>query len=162
VRSSTRILVADDETAIRDIYGMILSPAPKKDCLAEGAALLGGPDPGPETKVKMQYELTLVGRGVDAIQAVQEAVEESRPFAVAFIDLNMPGIDGIETAKRIYAEDPNVKIVIVTGLMEYTLDEIADKIGRRDIVCLQKPFSANEVEEVARSLTEKWALERKL
>ena len=155
-----RILVVDDEPAIREIYGKILSPVPKGDFLAEGEALFGGPDPEAEPKVRERYEFTLVDRGMDGIQAVQAAVKESRPFAAAFIDMRMPGIDGVETARQICKEDPNIKIVIVSGFREYTTDEIAAEIGKGDFVCLQKPFSAKEVEGLARSLTEKWTLER--
>jgi len=153
-------LVVDDEPAIRDIYGKILSPAPKGDCLAEGAALFGGPDLGAKPKVLERYDLSVVDRGMGAIRAVQEAVKESRPFAVAFIDLRMPGIDGIETARQICKEDPNVKIVLASGFMEYSTDEIAAEIGKGSFVCLQKPFSAKEVEGLARSLTAQWASER--
>jgi len=53
-------------------------------------------------------------------------VKEGRHFAVAFIDLKMPGIDGMETARQIREEDPNIKVVMASGFTEYELEEWTD------------------------------------
>ena len=46
---------------------------------------------------------------------------ELRPDAV-FMDIHMPGIDGIELAKKIKNKNPKTNIIFVTGYSEYTYD----------------------------------------
>ena len=155
----SRILVVDDEPSIRQLYGKILFPGPKRDVLAEGARLFGGPDPEASSEDRDQYDLSLANGGPDAVRVVQEAVNENCPFAVAFIDFSMPGMNGIETARQIRNEDPNVKIVMVSGFNQANLEESTDEIGAQDIVWLQKPFSAKDVNRLARTLTVQWVSE---
>ena len=54
-------------------------------------------------------------QGDEAIGQVRKALEEEQPFAVAFIDVQMPpGPDGVTTAEQIRKLDPNIQIVIIT------------------------------------------------
>lgn len=45
--------------------------------------------------------------------------EENRTWDAVFLDIQMPGIDGVELAKRIRAEDQKVAIVFATGISDY-------------------------------------------
>ncbi len=56
--------------------------------------------------------------GKDAITKLKEAARKKDPFPVVLLDMQMPGMDGEETAKRIL-EDPEIKdtnIIILTSL----------------------------------------------
>lgn len=44
---------------------------------------------------------------------------ENRIWDAVFLDIQMPGIDGVELAKRIRAEDQKVAIVFTTGITDY-------------------------------------------
>jgi two-component system NtrC family response regulator len=46
-------------------------------------------------------------------EAVQAAAEE--PFDVAVVDLKMPGIDGVETQKRLRDVQPFLQCIVLTG-----------------------------------------------
>ena len=100
---SNRILIVDDDPGIRDSYKSILSsPSQTDNVLSKGASLFDEPveDSGPVSQNK--YDLVLTERGEEGIDAVEKAVEKKAPFAAAFIDMKMPGIDGAKTAKCIW------------------------------------------------------------
>ena len=59
-----------------------------------------------------------VDNGYKAIEVLKEAKNEGSPFRIAFMDMQMPGIDGYETSRRIY-EDKSLgetDIVILTSM----------------------------------------------
>ncbi len=105
--------------------------------------------------------MTTALQGQEGVAAVEEAKGRDDPFALAFIDMNMPpGIDGRETAKRILAIDGEMQIVFVTAYTERTREEIADGIGHRRFFYLKKPFDAEEIHQMAESLALRWELDR--
>ena len=63
--------------------------------------------------------------GEEACQLVASSKEANQPIAVAYIDIRMPpGIDGIETIRRIRASDRDIEIVIMTAYTDKSLPEI--------------------------------------
>ncbi len=159
--NNNRILIIDDDPGIRETYRSILLPAPRKDVMAKGAALFGDDDI--KTVSIPAYKLALSERGKDGVNKATEAVKCGEPFAVAFVDMQMPGINGAETAKRLWANDPEIRIIIVTAYSEYSPEDIIRTCGREDIFYLRKPFNPEEIRQFARVLTNEWNidLERK-
>lgn len=155
-----RILVVDDDPGVRDSYAEILMPASTSDVMETGAFLFGEPARASVRSMQKTYDLTMVDRGEKAVQAVEAAVAEEQRFAAAFIDMNMPGIDGAETSKRIWSIDPQIKIVIVTAYSEYTPDDIIRVTGRDDLFYLRKPYNPEEIRQFARATTTEWNLDR--
>lgn len=49
----------------------------------------------------------------------EELLKEKRHFHVIFLDIDMKGINGIETAKRIRSYDKDVKIIYITNYTDY-------------------------------------------
>ncbi|MDM8522267.1 ATP-binding protein [Desulfococcaceae bacterium HSG8] len=158
--TNNRILIVDDDPGVRESYEETLSPDPSPDIMDRGASLFGEPKQGKEPKSKKNYELFLAENGEQGVEHVRLAVEHKKPFAAAFIDMKMPGIDGAETSKRIWKTDPNIKIVIVTAYSEHTPDDIIRVTGRDDIFYLRKPFNPEEIRQFARAFTNQWNLER--
>jgi signal transduction histidine kinase/PleD family two-component response regulator/HPt (histidine-containing phosphotransfer) domain-containing protein len=79
---------------------------------------------------------------------------------MAFVDVRMPpGWTGIETVANIWAEYPDLQVVICTAYSDYSWDEIQRLLGHTDrLVLLKKPFDTIEVQQLALALTEKWRL----
>jgi len=86
---------------------------------------------------------------VETARNAEEALEkvEKSEFDLVITDIRMPGIDGIETIKRIRQvnsklERPPVKEVIITGYLDTPVEQEAQRLGITDYV--YKPFSIAE------------------
>ena len=73
-----------------------------------------------------------------ALRLVKEAEE---PFNIAFLDIEMPKMSGLELAVKIKNESPKTDIIMVTAYPEYTLDAL--RIHVSDY--LLKPAGEEEV-----------------
>lgn len=67
------------------------------------------------------------------------------------MDLNMPGLDGLETLRRLRALRADLPVVIVSGFAEADVREKIRAQGRATM--LQKPFSLEEVQVVLDALS---------
>jgi len=64
-------------------------------------------------------DIMVVGEAENGIQAIRKAIEE-KPQLV-FLDVNMPGINGIDVAKELTALEPKPLIVFITAYDSYAL-----------------------------------------
>ncbi len=95
------------------------------------------------------YETYQCFNGKEALKAFDE-----RDFDLVILDLMMPGIDGIETARRI-RQDSLVPILMLTAR-----DSEADKVLGLEIgadAYMTKPFSIRELGAQVRSILRRWA-----
>jgi diguanylate cyclase (GGDEF)-like protein len=162
-----RLLIVDDEPAMQDSYRR--SFRPPADFATQNLSAMAGElfDEGGEgatSDAPPIFECTYHSQGLDAATAVERALAEGRPFAVAFIDVRMPpGIDGKETARRIRALDPHINLVIVTGYSDFSPAEISKVAGPADkIFYLAKPFEVAEIVQTAIALSKRWEVDREL
>ncbi len=109
-----------------------------------------------------QFEIDCVFQGQDGINCVQKSVKEKRPYAIAFVDVQMPpGIDGIQTIERIWEIDADIQVVICTAYAKYSWEEIFQRFGNTDhLFILKKPFDRIEIINLACTLTKRWSLNR--
>ncbi len=142
IANSIRILAVDDESSILMLYEETLRPESNPT----------------------HFSLTLCSQAEEALDTVRRAVEEGKPFTVAFLDVRMPpGPDGVWLAEQIRALDPYIEIVMVTGYSDTKPDEIASRVPPSDkLLYLQKPFHNLEIQHFAASLSTKWLGEREL
>ncbi len=167
MEENRRVLIIDDDEGIRETYKSIFTPEQESDILSRGSALFEIDFNGdlkknrPKVRKTANYQLSIAETGMQGITLVKDAISKSRPFAVAFIDMKMPGINGAETSRQIWEFDPKIRIVIVTAYSEYTPDDIIATTGRDDIFYLRKPFNHEEILQFARALTNEWNLEHK-
>ena len=159
--SRPRILIVDDNRAIHDDFEKILSPTAGGSPLfdAERELFASSADAAPDGRPR-DFRLTSALQGGEALELVHAALRTGDRFAVAFVDVRMPpGIDGIETARRIWAIDGDIEIVICTAYSDLSWDEMTKQLGAADRwVILKKPFDNVEVLQLAHALAEKWAL----
>ena len=139
--NSLRILAVDDDSTVRELYQGILKPHNHSAALPN-------------------FELTCCSQGDEAVEAVKRSFKEEAPYAVAFLDLNMPpGPDGEWAAEQIHNLDPHINTVVVTGYRSTNPDRrrFSDKL-----LYLQKPFHPREIIQFATALGIKWQAEKQL
>ena len=158
-----RILIIDDNAAIHDDVRKILGAPAKEDSEldSEAAALFGSEA---AALAETEFEIDSAFQGQEGLAMVQAALDEGRPYAMAFVDVRMPpGWDGIETISRIWKLYPALQVVICTAYSDYSWEEMIRKVGKTDsLVILKKPFDNVEVLQLAHTLTQKWTLSHRL
>ncbi len=98
------------------------------------------------------YEVFACADGEEALARVGEL----RPDLVT-LDLALPGIDGLETLRRLKREMPGVAVVVLSGRGQARTIVEAMRLGASDF--LRKPFEEDELELALRKALEKRALE---
>ena len=87
------------------------------------------------------YDVVTAARGDEALRLVQE----NRPRLV-LLDVEMPGLDGVEVARRIRADEALAEtfIVLLTSLSEAS--EVATGMAAGADAYLTKPFSPQDLQ----------------
>lgn len=75
-----------------------------------------------------------------------ETFREQDPDVV-FMDIQLPDVDGEQTAKVILTEDPQTRVIAITGLMEDD-QRVRDMISMGAFDFVQKPIHSSDVEEL--------------
>ncbi len=92
----------------------------------------------------------------------QAALEMSKQenFSLAFVDINLPGMSGLDLATRLKEDTPMREVVFITGSESLENAVQAIKIGAYDY--LKKPFRIEEFNLCLRRFEEKEALREKI
>lgn len=117
-----KILVIDDDAAVRGAFQLVLS--------------------------EIGFSVLLASNGLQGI-ALAEA---ERPDLI-FLDLKMPGIDGVETMRRLLAMDKTLNIYIVTAFAQEYLRDL--KKAQEEGMTFQlanKPLSGAQIRHIAKSV----------
>jgi len=90
-----------------------------------------------------EYILVMVDNGTKAI----ELLVKEKP-RLLFLDIKMPGQNGLEVLKNIRKKAISTVVVIITALVQDSYLEIARRYGIYRY--LNKPLDVDEVEDIAR------------
>jgi PAS domain S-box-containing protein len=157
-----RILIIDDNHAIHDDFRKILSPATTTAAALDvtEAELFGKLVPHGGMVQQIRYEIDSAYQGQEGVLLVKQALEAGHPYAMAFVDVRMPpGMDGVETTRKMWELDPDLQVVLCTAYSDYSWGEMFEKLGHHDgLLILKKPFDTVEALQLTHALTEKWWL----
>lgn len=128
-----KILIADDEYLERKALGIIL----KERCGVK--------------------DIEIVGKAAKGEEAVELAVKNKAD--IVFIDIKMPGMNGLQAIKKIKAELPEARFVILTAYDEFEYVQEALKLNIEEY--LLKPVKPEKVKTVIISLIKKIEASRK-
>jgi len=84
---------------------------------------------------------------------------DNQDFDVIVLDLAMPGMDGLETLKKIKNKDPDAEIIMLSGHGTLKSGVEAMRLGAEDF--LEKPVDLNDLLEKISEATDKRILLRK-
>ena len=84
------------------------------------------------------------GFAVASVFSGEEALDRLAQDAadVVLLDILLPGLSGIEVLKRVHERNPNVRVVMVTGMNEVELRRKARHYGA--VAYVTKPFDFSE------------------
>jgi DNA-binding NtrC family response regulator len=102
------------------------------------------------------------GLKVDSANSGEEALRKINEvsYDAIFLDLAMPGMDGIETLKRMLEKNPDLQVILLTG--HGTIDKSVEavKLGAKDF--LEKPADINKLmEKIKEASTERMLIVEK-
>ena len=161
--SNARVLVVDDQPDIHnDFKEILLSTRTRARPQDEVAFAFLKEEEG--SFQFPTFELLHANGGEDAWAQITASIQRDSPIAVAFIDIRMPpGINGVETVRRIREIDRDIEIVIMTAYAETPLSEVIKDMELLDkLLYIRKPFAREEIQQITHSLVTKWNVERDL
>jgi two-component system cell cycle response regulator CpdR len=93
------------------------------------------------------HDVTPAADGPQALEALQE----DNAFDLLIADIVMPGLDGIELARRATQAAPSLRVMFITGFAAVTLS--GGRVAPRATKVLSKPFHLRDlVQQVNRIL----------
>jgi PAS domain S-box-containing protein len=104
-RGNERIMIIDDEAVITQIHKKILG--------------------------KLGYRITTYTSSEKALEAFRAHPEE---FDMVITDMSMPKINGIQLAEKIFANRPDLPVILCTGFSNLVNEEKIKSIGIRKLV----------------------------
>jgi len=160
--TSSRILIVDDNPAIHEDFRKILAGPSGRGAELDRVESIIFDAPAAPRPLATAFDLGFAFQGREALDLVWQARAESRPYALAFVDVRMPpGWDGVETIHHLWEADPLLQVVVCTAYSDYSWEKMSARLGLNDnLVILKKPFDNIEVLQLAHSLTKKWVLTR--
>ena len=131
--------------ATREAPEKIATATPPDYYMSKGESILVVDDVEDQRQLAISM-LERLGYQVDAVNGGEEAVEYLKKKKADLIVLDMimdPGIDGMETYRRILAINPGQKAIIVSGFSETDQVSKAQKMGAGAFV--RKPYIMEKI-----------------
>jgi len=162
IPQNLRILVADDDPSILDLFQQVLSSS--KSSRTVHSETEASERNNEIHQPALSFDLVVCRQGDQAVNVVKQSIENNRPFSAAFIDVRMPpGPDGIWTAGKIRQLDGDIEILIMTGYSDVHLQDITHQIRPiHKLLYFQKPFHIQEIYQFASAMSMKWHTECEL
>jgi two-component system response regulator AtoC len=98
---------------------------------------------------RLQQALTKEGHHVSTYGAAEDFLKDlaATPYDLVFLDVILPGINGMETLKRIKAQTPDTEVILMTG--RASLDAAIEAVKLGAFHYLAKPLKLEEVRHLA-------------
>jgi CheY-like chemotaxis protein len=146
--STYRILVVDDNPNIHKDFRRIVA-AVARSAPARGADVLGVESAPPSTS---DFEVTCAVSGEDAAALVADASDAGRPFSMAFVDMRMPGWDGLETVEKLWRLQPDLEVAFSSAYMDYSWNDVTQRLRRPGLRFVPKPWTGSQILAVLHEL----------
>jgi DNA-binding NtrC family response regulator len=110
----------------------------------------------------IQQALSKDGHSVTAVETGEEAVAQASDEMpdLVFLDITLPGIDGVEVLRRLKALEPSVSVVMVTATDDLKTAVEAMRLGAYDYV--SKPFDLDRLRVIAQNALDRHELRQEV
>ena len=90
-----------------------------------------------------------INSSVMAVGSAEEALEEIRTqhYDLCFLDVILPGMNGVEAMKIIKELSPSTKVAIMSG--GYLCEDMKRQIAEGALEFIEKPFDLSRIREIA-------------
>jgi CheY-like chemotaxis protein len=150
-----RLLIVDDDPRIQDYYREALTLSRSQDEMEneleidEMFAILE--EDNPLRQESAYCDAYIAAQGLEALRKSTEMIEAGTPFDLALLDMRIPpGIDGLETAKGLRRQNPDLPIIFVTAYSDYREEQLIEQLGHGHKM-LHKPIDQNKLREEIRN-----------
>lgn len=93
-------------------------------------------------------QVDVAANGAEALEMIKH-----KKYDAIVVDLMMPGIDGVETCRRMLEDDPDLQVIMLSGRASFEKGIEAMKSGAMDF--LEKPADIQELMERIRVAQDK-------
>ena len=151
---NSAVLVIDDEEVVRDNIEEILAPrksSPQIEIVSKAAGILFDTPTALLMKRSSNiphFTVHKASNGMEGVELVKRSIAEDRPYAVIFLDMRMPGWDGMETAVQIRKYDSKAEIIFVTAFSDRSIEDIIARAGQ-NVGYHCKPYASEEITQIA-------------
>ena len=84
------------------------------------------------------HNVVLAENGYQAIEAAKQI-----PFDLIFMDIKMPGINGVQTFREVKKFNPQAAVIMMTS---YSVEDLVRRaISQGAYTCIYKPFNAEKI-----------------
>lgn len=133
-------MIVDDEESIRALLKELL-----KGLLA-----------APEVRDWADLGITRLLTASEGSEAL--ALMEREEIALAIVDINLPGLDGMQVLARIKERSPETEVIVLTGYA--SLETAIEAVRRGAYDYITKPFDHARLLKVAARALDRWRLQR--
>ena len=92
-------------------------------------------------ELRPDWRIAEAGSGEQALQMI-----EREPPDLVSLDVNMPGVSGLEVAGRIRLHHPEIRIVLCTANIQEAVQQAAERVGVKFVA---KPITQASIERMA-------------
>jgi CheY-like chemotaxis protein len=112
-----------------------------------------------EEVIRKSFILALEGTGynVETVESGEKGIEKAREtnFDLIFLDLRMPGLDGVETLRKLWKIGQTVPIYITTAFYDDFVDQLQSAADDAiSFYLLKKPVDGDEIRSIAKVVSE--------
>lgn len=112
-----------------------------------------------EVAIRKSFILALgdTGYQVDTAESGEQGIEKAQntKYDLIFLDLKMPGMNGVETLRRIRKRDRKVLVYIITAFYKEFFDKLKSAAqGGIDFELLKKPIGRKQIISITKGILE--------
>lgn len=125
VYKNLKVLIVDDESLVLGMLGTLLS----------------------------ELKITNITKAINGEQALN--AHKSKVFDITFLDIEMPGKDGLETLKEIKKVNKDAYVIILSG--SSTIQNVKGALAAGAKTFIAKPYTANKIIKALKGYTDQKA-----